>query len=131
HPGRAGAIVVAAPADDRGVAAKRDGGALGGGSNGAAADQLVSLLGPHSAAGGEHPRRADIIIVARTAYDGAAAVAGQCDRLALARGSNRAGSDQLALLRPTKPTPVDPHPRGAGTVVVERPAHDGRIAAAG
>src|SRR5262249_7894708 len=60
HPRRTDRVVVLRPAHDGGVAVggQRDGAALRGEANRAAADQLVSLLGPNPAAAGEHPRRA-------------------------------------------------------------------------
>src|ERR1019366_2737046 len=80
-PRRPGARVVGRRAHDGGVAVvgQRDGGALSGASNRAAADQLVALLGPNTAAAGVDPRRPSLQVVKRPAHDGGVAVVGQRD----------------------------------------------------
>ena len=99
-PRRPAVHVVGRPAHDGGVAIvrQRDGDALSGASNRTAADQLVALLGPNTAAARVDPRRPSVQVVKRPAHDGGVAVVGQRDGEALGGASNRAGADQIAAL---------------------------------
>ena len=133
-PRRPCAAVVVKPADDGRVAVggQRDGDALLGGSNRSCADQLVSLLGPDTAAARVDPRSPLPAVVVRPADDGRVAVGGQRDGDALLGGSNRSRADQLvSLLGPdTAAARVDPR-RPVAASVVAGPANDGRVAIGG
>jgi hypothetical protein len=63
-----------------------------------AADQLVALLGPGTAAAGIDPRRPGVPGVNRPPQDGGIAVGGQRDGLALGGVSNRTAANQLRPL---------------------------------
>ena len=132
-PRRPGAIVVARPTHDGGVAVggQRDGAALTGGSSCSRADQLASLLGPDTAAAREDPRRPGAIVVDRPTHDGRVAVGGQRDGDALSGGSSRSRADQLASLLGPDTAAAREDPRRPGAVVVARPTHDGRVAVGG
>src|SRR5262249_27107262 len=103
------------------------------------ADQLVSLLAPHSAAAGEHPRRAGITVVPRPAHNGRVAVGRQRDGGALEDlVSNRASADQLVALLAPHPVAAADHPRrpnarrGTGRArIATRPTHDSGVAVGG
>ena len=87
--------------------------ALPGRSNRSAPDQFAALWSPHPVAAGEHPRRADIAVVAIPADDGGVAVGGQRDGAALLGRSNRPEADQLAALLRPHPVAAGEHPRCA------------------
>ena len=82
-----------------------------GASHRAGADQLVALLGPDTAAAGEHPRRPGLAVVGPPAHDGGVAVGGQRDGQALAGASNSAGADQLVALLGPDTAAAGEHPR--------------------
>ena len=94
-----------------------------GGSTRAGADELVSLLGPDTAAARVDPRSALPAIVAGPANDGRVAIRGERDRAALLRGSARAGAAELVCLLgdPRSPLPI----------VIGGPANDSRVAVCG
>ena len=114
HPGRSDTSgtaggVIAGAAHDGGVAVggDRDRPTLVNGVPGiTAADQLRSLLRPHPAAAGKHPRCSDgttstlTSVIAGGAYDGGVAVRGDRDRAAFIRLVEIAAAHKLrALLR--------------------------------
>src|SRR5262249_23523586 len=105
----------------------RDGAAFVGGSNRAAADQLVSVLNPHSIAAREQPCCTSKI-VGRSAHDGGIAVVRQRDGGALKGDSNRAAADQLASLLRPHPTAAGERPHRTGIRVTGTPAHDRGVA---
>src|SRR5262249_41652036 len=97
----------------------------------AGADQFVSLLGPHAAAAGEYPRRADTTVIAIPAQDGGVAVGGQRDRMALRSFAGRVVADQLAPLLGPYSAAAAEYPRRASVDVVAPSAHEGGVSVGG
>jgi len=80
---------------------------------------------------GVHPRGPSVIVVKVPAHDGGIPVTGERDRPALPYGgAYGACADQFRLLAP-HPIQARVHPRGAGDIVVPRPAHEGGIPVTG
>src|SRR6516164_109438 len=134
-PCRSNAIIIAAPADDGGVAVggQRDGRALSGGSNKVISDQLWSMLRPHLAGAttGEDPCRSNAIIIAAPADDGGVAGGGQRNGRALKGFANDPGSGQLwCQFRPPGATVAEEDPYRPRVPVLTRTADDGGVAVA-
>src|SRR5208282_3861312 len=125
--------IVVPPAHDGGgaVGGQRNGLTFVGRSNSAAADQLGSLLGPDTAALGEHPRRPDATVVGKSAHNGGVAIDGQRHGVALVGASNTAGADQLGSLLGPDTAAVGEDPRRADIRAVAIPSHDGGVAVGG
>src|SRR5262249_3064010 len=103
HPHGSLVAVVGIPADDGGVAVRRqrDGDSLGRRPRGTGAQQLGALLAPDSPAAGEHPRGARVAVVTEPADDGGLALPRQRDGKALGRHTRATRAHQLgALLAP-------------------------------
>src|SRR5262249_38997752 len=121
--------VVSRPAHDCSitVGGQRDGHALTGASYSVAAHELLALLGPDTAASGEHPCRPGLAVIEPPAHDGSIAGGGTCDPHALAGlPPSTAAADLLPLLRPATAAARE-HPRPLGFPAT----HDGSVAVGG